>query len=231
MSTTNARSWRVALATRIGIGVYAVFMYAFAALIIGLPFAHAAGDRPGDWFVITGGVVMACFGLVASFAFVAVVRTRVTLDGRALAATVVDRHNGFLVPHFRSVDVPVREIASVERRSEVYHTLGLRSMRDALSIVTTGGERIGLFSNSLGSADILPLDDVAEAIAAAAGVPVKDDGTVLARGSGLYGAAASSWTERSLDPARASSARRSVMLTIQITTGLLVLSVLLRALL
>jgi hypothetical protein len=102
-------------------------------------------------------------------------------------------------------------------------------MRDALSIVTTGGERIGLFSNTFGSSDTLPLDDVAEALAAAADVPITDDGTVLGHGSGLYGAASSTWSETSLDAASARRARNSVVLTVQITTGLLLLGVLLRA--
>ncbi len=43
-------------------------------------------------------------------------------------------------------------------------------MRDALSIVTEDGERIGLLSNTLGNLSTLPVDDVANAIAAAAGV-------------------------------------------------------------
>jgi hypothetical protein len=103
-------------------------------------------------------------------------------------------------------------------------------MRDALSIVTVSGERIGLFSNTLGSASTLPLDDVANAIAAAAGVPVTDDGTVRTRASGLYGAAASSWTERPLDEADANKARRGVKLTLAICTALLLLTFLVRLL-
>ena len=102
-------------------------------------------------------------------------------------------------------------------------------MRDALSIVTEDGERIGLFSNTLGNLSTLPVDDVANAIAAAAGVTVTDDGTVWARGSGLYGGASSSWTERPIDAASASKARHGAILTVQICTALLLLTFVLRA--
>jgi hypothetical protein len=105
----------------------------------------------------------------------------------------------------------------------------MSTMRDALSIVTTGGERIGLFSNTLGSADTLPLDDVANALAAAAGIAVTDDGTVLAKGSGLYGAASSTWTERPLDPVTANKARHSAIVVAQICSALLLLTFVLRA--
>jgi hypothetical protein len=102
-------------------------------------------------------------------------------------------------------------------------------MREALSVVTTEGERIGLFSDTLGSASTLPLDEVASGIAGAAGLQVTDDGTVLTSGSGLYGAASSSWTERPLDEARAVKMQRLAIRTAQISTIILVSVFILRA--
>jgi hypothetical protein len=205
-------------------------MFGIAALFFSLPFMYDNGDHSGDWIIAVTGLVMIGFGIFMTFALVAVMRTRITLDAAMLEATVVGGHNWLLVPHFRSIRLPLSDIRSVECRSEVFRQLGLSSMRDALSIVTVSGERIGLFSNTLGSASTLPLDDVANAIAAAAGVPVTDDGTVRTRASGLYGAAASSWTERPLDEADANKARRGVKLTLAICTALLLLTFLVRLL-
>jgi hypothetical protein len=225
----TGKTWRVSLATRILMGFLAAFMFGLAALMFSLPLAYGRADHSVDWIVALVALALTGFGVFASFAFIAVVRTRVTLEAATLAATVVDGHNWLLVPHFRSVRLAFADIRSVERRTEMFRTLGLSAMREALSIVTSDGERVGLFSNTLGSADTLPLDEVASAIAAAVGLSVTDDGTVRARGSGLYGAASSSWTERALDESNASKARRTVMRTVQICTALLLLSFILRA--
>lgn len=222
-------TWRVNIGTRIAIGFLAVFMAAMATLLFSLPAIIGSADHSADWIVDLTGLVMTGFALFATFALVAVVRIRVTLDAAILDATVVDGHNWLLIPHFRSVRLPLSDVRSVERRTEFFRTLGIGTMRDALSVVTAGGERIGLFSNTLGSADTLPLDEVAGAIAAAAGIAVTDDGTVRTRGSGLYGAASSSWNEKPLDEAAASKARRNVLLTAQICGSLLVLVFALRA--
>jgi hypothetical protein len=204
-------------------------MFGIAALMFGLNFAYRVEDQSGEWIVVLGGLVMMGFALFASFGLIAVVRIRLTLDSGMLDATVVDGHNWLLVPHFRSVRLKLTDVRSVERRCEIFRQLGLNSMRDALSVVTAGGERIGLFSNTLGSSETLPLDEVAEAIAAAAGVPVTDDGTVRARGPGLYGAASSTWTEQPLDTASASKARRAVIVAAQISGTVLLLIFALRA--
>jgi len=217
------------LATRIAIGFVAAFMFGIAAMMFGLPVSDRAADRSGDWMVVLGGLVMTGFAVFATFALVAVLRIRITLDAAMLDATVVDGHSWFLMPHFRSVRLRLTEIRSVERRCELFRQLGLGSMRDAVSVVTTGGERIGLFSNTLGSSDTLPLDEVADAIAAAAGTHVTDDGTVRANGPGLYGAASSSWAEVPLDTATASKARRAVIVTAQIFGTILILAFALRA--
>jgi hypothetical protein len=216
------------MTTRIAIGFLAIFMFGTAAVVLSLQFAYGLGDHSGNAIVAVAGLVVAGFGVFATFALVAVVRTRVTLGTAMFEATVVDRHNWLLVPHFRSIRLPLSDIRSVERRTEMFRTLGLATMRDALSIVTASGERIGLLSNTLGSSDTLPLDEVAGAIAAAAGIAVTDDGTVRTRGSGLYGAASSSWNERPLDEASAGRARRLVRRTIQICTALMLLGFVLR---
>lgn len=221
-------TWRFSLATRIGIAIFAAFTFGVAALLFALPFAFD-DDRSGDWMVVLTGIAMMGFGIFASFGLTAAVRTRVTLDANMLDATVVTGHNALLVPHFREVRLPLPEIRSVERRCEIFRTLGFITTREALSIVTDNGERIGLFSNTLGNASTLPLDEVADAVAAAAGVSVTDDGTVRTKGSGLYGAASSSWSERPLDEASASKGRRTALVTAQICTVLLLLTLVLRA--
>jgi uncharacterized membrane protein len=225
----NGKTWRVALGTRIAIGFLAAFMFLIAALMFGLQFTFRAADHGGDWIVVLAGFVMTGFAVFATFGLIAVVRIHLTIGAGVLDATVVDRHNWLLVPHFRSVRLPLSDIRSVERRCELFRQLGLSTMRDALSVVTAGGERIGLFSNTLGSSDTLPLDEVADAIAAAAGITVTDDGTVRTKGSGLYGAASSSWTEKPLDSATASRAQRAVVVTAQICGALLLLTFVLRA--
>lgn len=224
----SGRTWRFSLATRIALGFLAAFMFGIAALLFGLRFANG-GDRSVDWIITLTGLVMTGFGVFATFGLTDAVRTRITLGATTLEATVVAGYNRLLVPHFREVRLPLSDIRSVERRCEIFRTLGFTSMRNALSIVTVAGERIGLFSDTLGSASTLPLDEVAGAIAAAVGVAVTDDGTVRTKGSGLYGAASSSWTERPLDGVSASKARRTAIATLQICTALLLLTFLLRA--
>lgn len=222
------KTWRFGLATRIGIGILAAFMFGIAALLFALPFTFG-GDHDGVWMVALTGLAMLGFGTFVSFALIAAVRTRVSVGATMLDAMVVTGHNALLVPHFRAVRLAFSDIRSVERRCEVFRTLGFITTREALSVVTAEGERIGLFSNTLGNVSTLPLDDVADAVAAAAGIAVTDDGTVRTRGSGLYGAASSSWNERPLDPAGATKAQRAALVTVQICTALLLLVFLLRA--
>jgi hypothetical protein len=223
----SARTWRFSLSTRIALGVLAFFMFGFAAVLFGLPFS-VGGDRSGDWVVIATGVVITWFGLFAVFALIAALKTRVMLNGPTFEATIVSGHDVFLIPRFRTVRLSVSDIRAVERRREIFRTLGFYSMRDALSIVTTEGERIGLCSDTIGTASTLPIDDVAHAIATAAETTVTDDGTVRTGGSGLYGAASSSWVEHPLDHARASKMQRVAVLTMQVCTVLLLLTLLLR---
>jgi hypothetical protein len=181
------------------------------------------------WISAVAGIVVFGFAVFASFAFAAAVAVRITLGNAALDATIVERHNIFLLPRFRHVRLPVSQVRSVERRCEVFRTLGFYSMREALSIVTSGGERIGLCSDTMGSAATIPLDAVAAGIAAAAGIAVTNDGTVRTKGSGLYGAASSSWTETPLDSVRANTARRAAVVTLQVCSAIILLTFALRA--
>jgi hypothetical protein len=142
---------------------------------------------------------------------------------------VPDGHNALLVPRFRTLRLPLGEIRSVERREEISKSLGLSTLRESLSIVTATGERIGLFSNTNGAISALPLDAIAGAIASAAGIAVTDDGTVMAKAQGLYGAASSSWSERPLDAGSAIKARQVAVRTLQILVGLMTLGFVLRA--
>jgi hypothetical protein len=215
------------LATRIILAIVALAMYGFASLLFCLPLTIGGGGA--DWVVVATGLVIAGFGVFATFALAAAIKTRITITADALDATVVRGNNALLIPEFRNVTLPLRDIRSVERRCEIFRRLGLYSLRDALSIVTQSGERIGLCSDTMGSARTLPIDEVAQAIAAAAGVRVTDDGTVRAKGSGLYGAASSTWTEVPLDSEGAGRARRAAIVTVQVCTLLLVLTFALRA--
>lgn len=226
---SNGRAWRVNLGTRVAIAILAAFMFGFAILIFCIPLLANVTDHSSDWITVVLGIVMVGFGLFATFALIAVLRMRVAIDAAGLDATVITGHDLLLVPRFRHIHLPLTQIHSVERRHELFRTLGIPTMRDALSVVTGEGERIGLFSDTLGSATTLPLDEIASAIAGAVGVPVTDDGTVLTRGSGLYGAASSSWKERPLDEASAAKARRMVVRTAQVSTIVLLLVFVLRA--
>jgi hypothetical protein len=203
-------------------------MFGFAALLFWLPFSFGS-DRGDDWVVALPGIVLAGFGVFATFAFVAAVKTRIALDATSFAATVVDGHNRFLMPRFRHVQLSLSDIRAVERRSEIFRSLGFYTMRDALSLVTAENERIGLCSNTMGSAATFPIDEIAEAVARAAGITVTDDGTVRTKGSGLYGAASSSWSEAPLDDVRAGKMRRTAILTAQLCALALLLTLALRA--
>ncbi len=227
-TATGVTTWRFNLGTRIALGFLAAFMFGVATLQFSLAPAFS-GNHSGSWIVMLAALVTMGFCAFATFALIAAVRTRVTLGAATRDAVVVDGHNWFLMPHFREVRVPLSDIRSVERRSEIFRTLGLSTMRDALSIVTADGERIGLFSNTLGSASTLPLAEVAGAIAEGAGVAVTDDGTVLTKGSGLYGEASSAWTEQPLDAVHARKASHVAVVTLQICTLLLILTFVLRA--
>lgn len=205
---TTARVWRFGTATRVIIGVGAGFMYGFTVLLFCLPLITGVSDPVGNWLVAATGLILLCFAVFMTFGYVAVSRTRIALTGTELDATVPSHHSRLLVPHFRTVALPLSEIHSVERRQEAFRSLGLVNMRDSLSIVTTGGERIGLFSNTRGPSSTLPLGDIAAAIAAGAGTTVTDAGTVWTKSPGLYGEAASNWTEARLDDPSAAKARR-----------------------
>jgi hypothetical protein len=227
------RTWTYGPASRIAVAFFVVLIFGVAALFFALPVILGGVDRSGLWFVEGTGVVIAGFGVFMAFGLIVFVRTRLSLvtglGGMSLEATVPDGHNRLLVPRFRTIRLPVREIGSVERRVEVFRTFGLTSMRESLSIVTAGGERIGLFSNANGSLNRLPLGEIAATIAAAAGVAVTDDGTVLTKARGLYGEASSTWNERPLDAASATKARRAAMRTLQILVALMTLGFILRA--
>jgi hypothetical protein len=227
---TNARTWGYGLGNQILLGVLAAFMAGVAVFLIFLPgMAGAPGDAGINWMIYATAAVMFGFALFVSFALVSLVRTRIRLDASFLDATVPGPHNRLLVPSFRTIHLPVAEIRSVERRQEVTRGLISSTLRESLSVVTAAGERVGLFSNTLGPSMQLPLGEIAGAIAGAAGVGVTDDGTVLTKAPALYGQASSDWTERPLDAASANKARRRALLTLQVCGALVLLTIALRA--
>jgi hypothetical protein len=226
----SARTWGYGLGNQILLGFLAALMAGVAVFLVWLPsIAGAPGDAGINWMIYATAAVMFGFALFVSFALVSLVRTRISLDGAFLDATVPARHNALLVPSFRAIHLPIAEICSVERRQEVTRGLISSTLRESLSVVTAAGERVGLFSNTLGPSMQLPMDEIAGAIAGAAGVGVTDDGIVLTQAPGLYGQASSNWTERPMDPVSANKARRRALLTLQICGALVLLTIALRA--
>jgi len=222
-------TWSYGRANQILIGFVAAFMFGVAALLFNLPAIVGGPGHDTDWMVESCAVVMAGFGVFMSFGLTAIVRTRISLAAGTLDATVPAHHNWLLVPRFRSIKLPLSQIRSVERRQEIVRWFGVTSLRDSLSIVSAGGERIGLISNTNGPSLQFPLSEIADAIASAAAIQVTDDGTVRSNAQGLYGEASSNWSEPPLDPASASQARRIAIRTAQICGLLVVFAILLRA--
>ena len=227
--TTPAQTWRFGTPARVVIVIGAAFMFGIALFLFSLPFWLGAPD-PGISAMIEGtALLMAGFGTFFLFGLSAMVRTRITLDGSLLEATIPAGHNWLLVPAFRDVRLPVSQIRSVERRAEIYKWAGFGSLRETLSVVTQNGERIGLFTNTVGPASQLPIDDIAAALARAAGVEVVDGGTVISKAPGLYGQPSSAWTETPLDAATAQRKRAGVARTSQIVFILVMMTLVLRA--
>jgi hypothetical protein len=223
------RTWRFGTSTRVMIAFVAAFMYGVAVLLCTLPLIAGVNDPTGDWIVATTGLIMLGFGLFMTFGLIAIVRTRITVSATTLDATVPSHHDWLLVPRFRTIALPLAQIRSIERRQEAFRSFGLTNLRESLSVVTSNGERIGIFSNTTGPASQLPLDEIAGAIADGAGTTVTDAGTVWTKAGGLYGEASSSWSERRLDDASAAKVRRTAALTMQLAGVLLLLVIALRA--
>jgi hypothetical protein len=228
--TPPAQTWRFGTSARVVIGIGAAFMFLIALFLFSLPFwIGGSADATSTAMIDVTGALMAGFGTFFLFGLSAMARTRVTLDGSLLAATVPAGHNWLLVPAFREVRLPVSQIRSVERRQEIYKWAGFGSLRETLSVVTQSGERIGLFTNTVGPASQLPIDDIAAALARAAGVEVVDGGTVISKAPGLYGQPSSTWTETPLDAATAQRKRAGVARTSQIVFFLVMMTLVLRA--
>ena len=223
------RTWRFGPGMRIMLGFAAAFLFGVAALLFSLPLLLGGNDPSINAIVYVTAMIVAGFGLFVTFALIGVVRTQISISGTNLAATVPHGHSRLLVPHFRLIALPLEQIRSVERRQEAFRSFGLTTLRDSLSIVTSGGERIGIFNNTSGPAGQLPLDDIAAAIASGAGIAVTDAGTVWTKAPGLYGEASSSWTERPLDETSAIKVRRAAVRTAQIAMTLVLLAIALRA--
>jgi hypothetical protein len=227
MPATN-RTWRFETSTRAIIAFVAAFMYGTAALLFSLPLMSGLSDPISDEIIDVTGVIMLAFGIFMTFGLIAVVRTRISVDATTLEATMPSHHT-LLVPHFRTIALPLTQIRAVERRQEAFRSFGLTNLRDSLSIVTTGGERIGIFSNTSGPASQLPLGEIAGAIASAAGTTVTDAGTVWTKAGGLYGEASSSWTEHPLDDTSAMKVRRTAARTAQLFVVMILLVIAVRA--
>jgi hypothetical protein len=224
-----SRNWGFGLAPKVILGVGAGFMLGFAVLLFCLPLIATPVDATSLWIVDATAAILLGFACFFVFGLIALARSHVAIDGSVLRATIPDHHNWLLVPSFRTVAIEVAQIRSVERREEAVRALGFTTMRQSLSIVTANGERIGLFSNTENAVGQMPIDEIAAAIAAGAGIGVADDGLVNSRAAGLYGAASSAWTEKPLDAAGAAKARRAGARTAQVVGALLLLTLLVRA--
>ena len=215
---TDTQTWAYPVAARVMFAILTAFILGIAALLFSLPLIvpTAGSDATTLWITDITGFFMVCLGLFLAFGLIAISRTRISVGAGALVATITDHHNIFLVPHFTSYRIPLTEIRSVERREEVVKSFGLTSIRDSLSIVTASGARIGLVTNARGASVGLQIGPIASGIAAAAGLPVTDGGIVSSKAPGLYGEAASTWSEAKLDPASANRARTAAQRTMQL---------------
>ena len=202
-------------------------MFGVAGLLFSVPFLFASTDA--GIIAMDGAIVlvMAGFGVYLTFWLIGAARTRISITGTALAATVPHGRSWLWGPRFRTIALPLGKIRSVERRQEIVQRLGLTKLRESLSVVTSTGERIGLFANGGGAAS-LPIDEIAAAIASAAGIAVTHDAPVLSGATDLYGEASSSWTEPPLDAASATKARRAAAITGSVVLALVFLTVMLR---
>jgi hypothetical protein len=228
-ASPTARTWRFGTGTVVVIGIAAAIMYGMAVVLFCLPLIVGRSDPVTDGMVRATGLIIAGFAVFMTFGAVAMARTRVSVSATDLEATVPSGHNWLLVPRFRTIVLPLARIRSVERRQEAFRSFGMTVLRDSLSVVTGDGERFGIFSNTSGPASQLPLDEIADAIAAGAGTTVTDAGTVWTKTSGLYGAASSSWTEPRLDDTRAVKVHHRATVTAQVAMMLILFVVVLRA--
>ena len=108
-------------------------------------------------------------------------RWRVELTGRELRLVVPAVWAGLnpFAP-LRRVTVPISEVRAVEIREEVSRFAGIVSLARALSVATTNGDRFVLGQATGQEVSALPIDEMAQAIADAAGRPVTDRGTINA---------------------------------------------------
>jgi hypothetical protein len=231
--TTTARAqtqtWAYGIGPRVLLVLVALFMYGVAAFLALVPLMVGRSETGLDVFLILCGLVVAGLATFMLFGFLAFMKAKISLDATALHATIVAGHNRLLVPRFEDVVVPIDEIASVERRTEVLRSFGLSSLRESLSIVTTAGRRIGLCSKINTAVGSLPFDEIAATLASATGKDVIDRGTVMVKGGGIYGETPSTWNEPALDPASAAKARKTAALTMQILVGMVMFIFVLRA--
>ena len=223
-----AKTWRYGIGARLGFAAIVVLILGLAAFFFAAPFVLGPNAAGLIVFFFVLGVPMAALGLFMAVGFIAVVRALISLDGSTLDAELIAPPKRPFVPSFRSLHLPVNQIRSVEKREEIVRKYGFTTVRNSLSLVTTNGERIGLFSNNVGSIGQMPLDEIAGAIASAAGIPVTDRGSVLTTTAGLYGEAEATWNEPPLDPAAATKARRTAARTMQILVSVVLLLSLLR---
>lgn len=226
--TQPERTWGYNLGSKIFVAVLALFTLGLGLVFMWLPLGFGA-PAAALWVLEICGLLMAAFGAFLAAGFGVFVATHVTLDGATLRALVPEERGWNPVPRFRSIVVPVAEIRAVERRTEIVKVMGMSSARQALSVVDAAGRRFGLFSSADTTLIRLPLDTIAAAIAAAAGVQVVDLGTVIAGAPGLFGAESSSWTEAPLGAVAAAKARRAAAVTLQIVVALTALTFVLRA--
>jgi hypothetical protein len=228
-TAAGRKTWAYGVGARVLLACLTLLFLSIGVGFLGLPFWVGGGYNGAYLVVAATGLIMLGFAAFMGFGLIAAVRSHISLDATTLDAVLPGHRTWLLLPTFRSVRLPLAQIRAVERREEIVKMLGLSSLRDALSVVTDTGERIGLFSNANTAAIRFPLDEAAAGIAAAAAVPLTNVGTVLAKGGGVYGEESSTWTERPLDAASASKARRTATLTIQILTGVMMAIFILRA--
>jgi hypothetical protein len=204
-----------------------VFLFGVAAFFFAAPWILGPNAAGLVAFFDVLGVFMGGLALFMAFGLIAVSRAHLRLNGATLDGELIGGRTRLFAPRFRAINLPVRDIRSVERREEIVRKFGFTTLRESLSLVTADGTRIGLFSNTYGAFGQMPLAEIASAIAAAADIAVTDRGSVLTTATSLYGQAEPTWNEPPLDPAAAAKARRTATRTMQIlVTVVLMLSLL-----
>jgi hypothetical protein len=159
---------------------------------------------------------------------------RVTLQDRSLMLELPAGRSLIHHPPAQHCDIPYADIEAIESRLEAYGSLGMKMMQRAYVLRRRNGQLIFLFEDRAiatpyASGSLAPL---AAAIAARAGVPLRELGMVEGRGGflGVWGAHAADWAAPALSRERQNRIWRGVAITGALPIPIIVIALLLRGL-